>query len=101
LSAGGPIVHPAVDAIVLTPIAPHTLTLRPLVLPASARLCLRPAPESAEADITVTFDGQFGTPLGPDAQVIVDRAPRRLRLVLVSTRSHFDMLREKLKWGDR
>src|SRR4029450_8266587 len=63
LSAGGPIVHPAVDAFVLTPIAPHTLTHRPLVVPAAMRLCLRPSPEMAGADIMVTFDGQFGTPL--------------------------------------
>ncbi len=59
LSAGGPIVHPSVDALVLTPIAPHTLTHRPLVLPATARLELRPVIE-AQSDIVATFDGQFG-----------------------------------------
>ena len=64
LSAGGPIVHPSVDALVLTPIAPHTLTQRPLVLPADARINLAPAVDP-DADLVVTFDGQFGVPFGP------------------------------------
>ena len=98
LSAGGPIVHPAVDALVLTPIAPHTLTNRPLVLPATATILLRPVIEP-RSDIVVTFDGQFGAPLEPDDVVAVSRADRRLRLVRTSERSHFDMLREKLQWG--
>jgi NAD+ kinase len=99
LSAGGPIVHPSVDAFVLTPIAPHTLTQRPLVLPASARLELRPAIEP-QSDIVLTFDGQFGLPLEAGDVVDVTRAPRRLRFVRTSSRTHFDMLREKLKWGN-
>jgi NAD+ kinase len=99
LSAGGPIVHPSVDAFVLTPIAPHTLTQRPLVLPASARLELRPVIEP-QSDIVLTFDGQFGLPLQAGDVVDVARAPRRLRFVRTSARTHFDMLREKLKWGN-
>jgi NAD+ kinase len=100
LSAGGPIVHPSVDAIVLTPIAPHTLTNRPLVLPATASVELRPILDSSTGEIIVTFDGQHGLPLEPDDEVVVTRARRVLRLVRTSTRSHFDMLREKLKWGN-
>jgi NAD+ kinase len=100
LSAGGPIVHPAVDALVLTPIAPHTLTNRPLVLPASAHITLRPVPDQPPADLQVTFDGQAALPLGPHDVVTIQRAPRPLRLVRTSTRTHFDMLREKLKWGN-
>ena len=99
LSAGGPIVHPSVDAFVLTPIAPHTLTQRPLVLPASARIELRPVIHPL-ADIVLTFDGQFGLPLEEGDVVDVSRAPRRLRFVRTSPRTHFDMLREKLKWGN-
>lgn len=99
LSAGGPIVHPAVDALVLTPIAPHTLTQRPLVLPASARVRLDPVIDP-EADIVLTYDGQFGSPLERGDVVSVCRAPRVLRLVRTSARTHFDMLREKLKWGN-
>jgi NAD+ kinase len=101
LSAGGPIVHPSVDALVLTPIAPHTLTNRPLVLPAGARIALRPVtdPHPAAADVVATFDGQFGVTLNPGDAIVVSRATRRLQLLRTSTRTHFDMLREKLKWG--
>ena len=99
LSAGGPILHPAVDAIVFTPIAPHTLTQRPLVLPAAAHIRLEPIVEPG-SDILVTFDGQFSVSLGPGDVVTVGRAPRVLRLVRTSGRTHFDVLREKLKWGN-
>jgi NAD+ kinase len=99
LSAGGPIVHPALDALVLTPIAPHTLTQRPVVLPATSRFELTPL-ASAPADLLVTIDGQIGIPLPQGSVVEVARAPRLLRLVHTSSRSHFDMLREKLKWGN-
>ena len=99
LSAGGPIVHPALDALVLTPIAPHTLTHRPLVLPATARVELRPLVEP-QADIIATFDGQYGISLEANDLVRVGRAPRLLRLLHTSPRTHFDMLREKLKWGN-
>jgi len=99
LSAGGPIVHPAVDALVFTPIAPHTLTNRPVVLPANARIQLRPAVDP-QADIVLTFDGQFGVPLEAEDLIEITRADRVLRLARTSSRSHFDMLREKLKWGN-
>jgi NAD+ kinase len=99
LSAGGPIVHPSLDALVVTPIAPHTLTNRPIVLPASARISLHPVIER-RSDLLVTFDGQLGVPLGAGDIVDAARAPRLLRLIHTSTRTHFDMLREKLKWGN-
>jgi len=98
LSAGGPIVHPAVDALVLTPIAPHTLTNRPLVLPATVTIALRPD-LGGHADVVATFDGQFGVPLGTGDIVEIRRGRRVLRLLRTSTRTHFDMLREKLRWG--
>jgi NAD+ kinase len=100
LSAGGPIVHPAVDAVILTPIAPHTLTNRPLVLPASMRITLRRIPDQPPAEVQATFDGQAAMPVGPNEIVTIQRAPRPLRLVRTSARTHFDMLREKLKWGN-
>jgi NAD+ kinase len=102
LSAGGPIVHPSVDAILLTPIAPHTLTNRPLVLPADASIGLRPVsdPHPAAAEVVVTFDGQYGITVERGDSVIVERSSRRLQLLRTSTRTHFDMLREKLKWGN-
>jgi NAD+ kinase len=99
LSAGGPILHPSADAIVLTPLAPHALTNRPLVLPASSRILLKPivVPES---DPVLTFDGQYGVPLEAGDLVDIDRAPRVLRLLRTTGRTHFDVLREKLKWGN-
>ena len=99
LSAGGPIVHPSIDAVVLTPIAPHTLTYRPIVLPADSEIALQPDIEPGLSDIVVTFDGQLGVPLTQGDRVVVVRASRELRLLRTSSRSHFDMLREKLKWG--
>lgn len=102
LSAGGPIVHPSVDAVLLTPIAPHTLTNRPLVLPATARIGLRPIadPHPAAADVVATFDGQYGITMEHDDALTIQVAPRRLRLLRTSARTHFDMLRERLKWGN-
>jgi NAD+ kinase len=99
LSAGGPIVHPSLDALVLTPIAPHTLSQRPIVLPAAARIEVRPTDEPA-AERVVTFDGQFAVPVTPGDTVHIERAPRLLRLLHTTARTHFDMLREKLKWGN-
>lgn len=98
LSAGGPIVHPSVDALLLTPIAPHTLTNRPVVLPASSRIALHTT-AGPHADLLVSLDGQTGIPLADDDVVEVTRSPRLLRLIHTSARTHFDMLREKLKWG--
>lgn len=98
LSAGGPIVMPTVDALVLTPIAPHALSHRPVVLPAAATVSVTPEIDE-QSDIVATFDGQFGVALEDGDVVTIARAPRALRLVRVSARSHFDMLREKLHWG--
>jgi NAD+ kinase len=99
LSAGGPVMHPAVDALLLTPIAPHALTNRPLVLPASANIVLRPHLDGPPTDVVATFDGQFGAPLQPGDAVTICRAPRLLHLLRTTTRTHFEMLREKLHWG--
>jgi NAD+ kinase len=98
LAAGGPIVHPAVDAMLLTPIAPHTLTNRPVVIPASSHVHVRPIMEERD-EVFVTFDGQRGFALRPDDLVSIRRAVRPLRLVRSARRSYFDVLREKLKWG--
>ena len=100
LSAGGPIVEPSVDALLLTPIAPHTLTNRPVVIPASA--VVRVQPNMAERDEAfVTFDGQAGFQLQVGDDIEVKRAEKPLRLIRPSTRSYFEVLRTKLKWGER
>jgi NAD+ kinase len=101
LAAGGPIVHPGVDALVLTPIAPHTLTNRPVVIPGTEIIEVRPEVDGAAEDIFVTYDGQAGYPLQVHDIVRVRKAERALRLVKPSARSYFELLREKLKWGER
>jgi NAD+ kinase len=102
LSAGGPIVHPGVDALVVTPIAPHTLTNRPVVVPASFTLVIQPLGGGSQpADVFVTFDGQVGHPLPVNRIVRITRADQPLRLVRPTTRSYFDVLRQKLKWAER
>jgi NAD+ kinase len=101
LAAGGPIVHPGVNAILLTPIAPHMLTNRPIVVAASDEIRVQPAPGASNDELFVTFDGQSGHPMQPDDVVVIRRAERTAKLVRATTRTYFDVLREKLKWSER
>ncbi len=101
LAAGGPIAHPAVDAILLTPIAPHMLTNRPLVIPGASRIAVAPMKNGATDEVFVTFDGQSGHPLEANDVVKIRRLERPLRLIRASNRTYFDVLRQKLKWGER
>lgn len=100
LAAGGPIVHPTLDALLLTPIAPHTLTNRPIVIPASSAVRVQPHIEDRD-EVYVTFDGQAGFQLQAGDEIRICRAERLLRLIRPSTRSYFEVLRQKLKWGER
>jgi len=100
LAAGGPIIHPRADAIVLTPIAPHTLTNRPIIVPGSEVIEIRPQVQGTLDEIFVTYDGQSGYPLQQGDIVRVRRSERTLKLVK-APRSYFELLREKLKWGER
>jgi len=98
LSAGGPILDPRLPVAVLTPICPHALSLRPIVVPDSTRIEV--TLESDRGDkVYVTLDGQEGTQLGPGDVVRVTRSPRSIHLVKVSGRSFYDNLRAKLRWG--
>ena len=101
LAAGGPIVHPEVDALVITPIAPHTLGNRPIVIPGASTITVRAAVDAGKDEMFVTFDGQTGFRFGLDDEVVVSRAEHRLRLVGSPTRGYYDTLRQKLHWGDR
>lgn len=101
LAAGGPIVHPAMDAFILTPIAPHTLSNRPIVVPAERDVRVAVTAENGGAEVYVTFDGQTGFPLAAGDEVTVGRAPRPVKLVRSTTRTYFEVLRQKLKWGER
>jgi NAD+ kinase len=100
LAAGGPIVEPNVDALILTPIAPHTLTNRPVVIPATSAVRIEPNMQDRD-EVFVTFDGQAGFQLQAGDEITVRRSDTPLRLIRPSTRSYFEVLRTKLKWGER
>lgn len=100
LAAGGPIVQPTLDALLLTPIAPHMLTNRPIVIPAATPVRVQPLMEERD-EVYVTFDGQAGFELQAGDEIRIHRADRTLRLIRPTTRSYFAVLREKLKWGER
>jgi NAD+ kinase len=98
LSAGGPILFPTMDAVVLTPIAPHTLSNRPIVLPGAQRIdvTLR-----VDQEVMLTMDGQVGVPLRERDVVEIQKARARIRLMRFETKDFFSVLRTKLKWGER
>jgi NAD+ kinase len=98
LSAGGPIVSPVVEAIVLTPICSHTLTNRPIVLPASHRIEVA---VHSDQEIMLTVDGQVGVGLREGDVVEIVKAAARMRLVRFPQKDFFSVLRTKLKWGER
>ena len=98
LSAGGPILFPQVEAIVLTPICSHTLTNRPIVLPAADRIEVT---VQSDQEIMLTVDGQVGVGLRERDVVEVRKAPARMRLVRFPQKDFFSVLRTKLKWGER
>jgi NAD+ kinase len=100
LSAGGPILHPGVDALVLTPIAPHTLSNRPVVIPATSEVRVQPHLMDSTQEVVLTLDGQSGVTLEAGDVVNVTRsAPARL--ILSPSHSYFEVLRKKLKWAER
>lgn len=101
LSAGGPIVHPAVNAIVLNPIAPHTLTNRPIVIPAAADIRVQPLLKREGDEAFVTFDGQRGERLESRDVVRIVRSSHSMRLVRASGMSYYEVLRQKLRWTER
>lgn len=98
LSAGGPILDPRLDAIVTTPITPHTLAVRPLVLPADAQVTIEAV--SASEEVTLTIDGQVGSALRPGDRVMVRKAQQPVHLVRLPGQSFFPLLRRKFIWGD-
>ncbi|WP_306591769.1 NAD(+)/NADH kinase [Geothrix sp. 21YS21S-4] len=98
LSAGGPIVHPSLEAFVIAPICPHTLTLRPSVVPADRPIRIRL--EDAE-DAHLTLDGQVGHQLFPGDEVHLRQAGTRITLLQKPGLDFFGLLQQKLHWGDR
>ncbi|MBI5025256.1 MAG: NAD(+)/NADH kinase [Nitrospirae bacterium] len=98
LSAGGPILYPTLESFVMTPICPHTLTNRPIVLPDSFVV---EAVIKAGEDVFLTLDGQVGFSLKVGDTVEVKKARFKTKLLLPSSRDYFQVLRAKLKWGER
>jgi NAD+ kinase len=99
LAAGGPILHPTLPAVVLTPICPHMLSNRPLVVSDQAKIEVR-LRTARDVQVYTTLDGQQGLHLGLRDTVTVTRSPRRLRLVKAPGRDYYEVLRSKLKWGE-
>jgi len=97
LSAGGPIVYPSMNAIVITPICPFTLTNRPLVVMDSAQIELRLLHENE--GVVLTLDGQTGYTMKDGDRVVIRKAATTFNLVRPPNRNYFDVLRNKLKWG--
>ena len=88
------------QALLITPIAPHMLTNRPIVIPGSSEVRVAPAMDDHD-EVFVTFDGQSGHPLMRRDVVSIRAAERPMHLVRASTRTYFDVLRQKLKWSER
>lgn len=97
LSAGGPIVHPSVRALLVTPICPHTLTHRPLLV--ESRVALEVILTSGEDGAMATFDGQVGVSLTHGDCVAIRASDHQTKLIRVPEWSYYKVLREKLKWG--
>ena len=97
LSAGGPIIFPSMNAVVITPICPFTLSNRPLVVPEDAVIEL--LMKTDQEDVSLTLDGQVGFPLRVDDRVVIRKSRTTFNLIQPSNRNYFDVLRDKLRWG--
>ena len=97
MSAGGPILDPSLEALVVTPISPHTLTHRPLLVPSQVLLEIQ---LTSHEGGTVTVDGQLGIHMEHEDTVTISASPHRTRLIRFPDRTYYDVLRNKLKWGD-
>ncbi len=99
LSAGGPILYPNLETLVVTPICPHALTNRPIVLSLDSMIEIRL--ESHSQEVWLTLDGQQGFPIGTEDLVTVQACPDPVMLIADPSRSYFQVLHRKLKWGER
>ena len=97
LSAGGPIIFPSMNAVVITPICPFTLSNRPIVVPDDSRIEVRLKTENEE--VALTLDGQVGFPLQAGDRIVIRKSRTSFNLVQPANRNYFDVLRDKLRWG--
>lgn len=98
LSAGGPILYPDLESLIVTPICPFTLTHRPIILPDKSVIEIKMGENSEE--VTLTFDGQVGFDLMDNDRVIISKSEKKLKLIKSPDQDYFDILRTKLKWGE-
>jgi NAD+ kinase len=98
LSAGGPIVHPSVPSFIITPICPHTLSDRPVVISDTSVIDVKLS--AATESVFLTLDGQKGIPLQATDRIHITRAKELLKLIQTPNKSYFEILRSKLKWGE-
>jgi NAD+ kinase len=97
LSAGGPVIYPSMNAIVITPICPFTLSNRPIVIPDESLIELRL--KTRHEDVALTLDGQVGFPLQAEDVVVIRKSRNTFKLVQPMNRNYFEVLRDKLRWG--
>ena len=98
LSAGGPIVYPDLEALIVAPICPFTLTHRPIILPDKSVIEIEMGENSEQ--VTLTFDGQVGFDLIDGDRVVISKSEKKLKLIKSPGQDYFDILRTKLKWGE-
>lgn len=97
LSAGGPVVYPSMNAVVITPICPHTLSHRPIVVPDDATIELQL--KTPEEEVALTLDGQVGFPMEVADRVVITKSRTTFNIVQPANRNYFEVLRNKLRWG--
>jgi NAD+ kinase len=97
LSAGGPVIYPSMNAVVITPICPFTLSNRPIVVPDDAIIEL--SLKTQQEEVALTLDGQVGFPLQAEDRVAIRKSRTTFNLVQPMNRNYFDVLRDKLRWG--
>ena len=97
LAAGGPIVHPAVDSILLSPICPFTLTNRPLIVPAD--VCIKLKLAQGASDIFLTFDGQAGLEIDERDTIVVRKDRHPVNMIILPEHTYYDVLKTKLRWS--
>ena len=97
LAAGGPIIHPAVPGIIMTPICPFTLTNRPLIVPDSVTVTIRLAKKSS--NIMLTFDGQVGLEINNRDRIVVQKDRHPINMITISGHHYYDVLKTRLSWG--
>ena len=100
LSSGGPIIHPKLDAILMVPISPHTLSNRPIAMPGDGKIKVGLRNTEEQQEFLITMDGQKGFELQTGDEILIRKSRKRLKLMHAPDRNYYDILRQKLRWGE-